>query len=127
MKCPFRTFSDEAVKQLSSFTWEFMRFSSVTMEESKQKEEKDYRLFRLFSASLRQYFESTSLHGFKYLVQSKADRFTFEKSVNRIYKLWRCSFAINSPENVPDYFGMESKYVHWRAQVIYLYMHLMDL
>lgn len=39
--------------------------------------ENDYKLAKLFVMTIRQFFESTTLHGFKYLVQS--GRSPFEK------------------------------------------------
>lgn len=42
-----------------------------------ENESNDYQLARLFVATIREFFESTSLHGFKYLVQR--DRSVYEK------------------------------------------------
>lgn len=46
-------------------------------ETTTENEPHDYQLAKLFVATIREFFESTSLHGFKYLVQR--DRSVYEK------------------------------------------------
>lgn len=96
------------------------------MDTTKSSNSKDFLIARLFVVTVREFFDNTTLHGFKYLIKQGISTFEKWKEIRKILVyLFRFNFNTFTLFNIIGYFGMWFNYVRWPEQATSFYMHSM--